>query len=81
MSVPSIGGKAAGTGWSIVTQRVVTAPNSAGILATQWEITFVTGQGQTGSVLIPQTNYNVDSVRAAVSAQALVMDQVQLLKG
>ena len=81
MSQPSIGGPAPGTGWSIITQRVVTAPNEAGILATQWEITFVTGQGQTGSVLIPQTSYNVETVRQKVTAQATTMDQVQSLKG
>lgn len=81
MSQPSIGGPAPGTGWSIVTQRVVTQPNDAGILATQWEITFVTSRGQNGSVLIPTTAYNVENVRAKVSAQALIMDQVQDLKG
>lgn len=72
---------APGTGWSVTGQRTTTAPNQAGVLATQWEVSFVTSSGQTGTVLIPTTNYTVDSVRAAIQAQAMTMDQIQGLKG
>lgn len=78
MSQPTV---VPGSGWSVVGSRSVTAPNQAGILATQWEVTFVTGNGEQGMVLVPTTSYTPDNVRAAIAAAALTMDQVKGLKG
>jgi hypothetical protein len=72
---------APGTGWSIQAQTYKVAPNVSGALVQGTEVSFMTASGVLGTVFIPQAQYTVDNVRANVAAQALVLDQIQNLKG
>lgn len=72
---------APGTGWTIQAQQYKVAPGISGALTPGMEVTFTTASGIMGSVFIPQAQYTVDYVRQQVAAQALVLDQVQNLKG
>lgn len=72
---------APGTGWEIKTQVSKVAPGPGGGLTQGYEVTFQTASGVLGAVFIPQLQYNVANVQAAVAAQALIMDQVAGLKG
>lgn len=71
----------AGTGWTITNQRPVVVPGAGGALTQAMEVTFTTGHGITGQINIEMARYNVENVRAAVSAQATILDQVSALKG
>lgn len=42
-------------------------------------VAFVTGEGHTGSVFIPDTHYNATYVRAQIQAKARIVDEVNTL--
>lgn len=44
------------------------------------QITFITGNGNRGSVFVPNDHYNVASVKVMVHAQAVIADEVAALK-
>lgn len=44
-------------------------------------VSFRTRSGATGSVFVPGTSYNVDTVRSMVATQAEAMEAVHQLKG
>lgn len=44
-------------------------------------ITFSTGEGNRGSVFVPDDHYNTASVRKIVAAKARVVDEIAILTG
>lgn len=72
---------APGAGWTITGQIYKVAPGPSGALTSGMEVSFLTGTGIMGTVFLPMTQYSVAAARGAVAAQALIMDQVQNLKG
>lgn len=73
-ALPPIGG------WSIVSQQQQTraVPGSNGPVP-GYMVSFVTGYGTNGSVFIPNPQYTVDNVKAAVAAQVAALDAVSVL--
>lgn len=69
------------SGWSIVGQTPKTGQNSQGIYVPGIQISFVTGSGQPGNVWVPDTDYNLDTVRALVMAKVATIDAIQGLSG
>jgi len=59
------------TGQTEYTQVAATGPPVAGV-----KVFYTTGQGHSGSVFLPNAQYNVGNVRAAVAAAAENMDAV-----
>lgn len=72
---------APGTGWSVQGSQYKVAPDQSGALKPGQEVTFTTQYGEVGTVFLPDSQFNVANVQAAVAAKALVMDQVRALKG
>jgi len=62
------------TGQTEYTQVGATGPPVAGV-----KVFFTTGQGHSGSVFLPNAQYNVANVTAAVQAAAQNMDAVGAL--
>ncbi len=65
--------------WSVTGQVEATEFSQQGQMQKGVRISFQTGQGHTGTVFVPQAQYNPDTVRQLVQAQANLMDQVGAL--
>lgn len=65
--------------WSVVAQQQQTKVGPTGVLDDGFNVLFTTGNGHTGSVFVPMSQYNVDNVRALVQAQANLLDAVGAL--
>lgn len=62
--------------WTIQSQQQRTKIGDNGQLADGYDVTFLTGQGHTGTVFVPMTRYTAANVRAAVQSQANLLDEV-----
>lgn len=62
--------------WMVDSQLQRTTVNPSGQVEEGYTVNFHTGQGHYGSVFVPNTRYNADNVRAAVQAQANLLDEV-----
>lgn len=67
--------------WSITSQREDYQLAPGGQLAAGVVVTFTTASGITGSVFVPNAEYNTAKVRALVSARAEAMEAVHRLEG
>ncbi len=72
---------APGTGWTVQGSSYKVAPNVSGALTPGSEVMFTTQYGEPGTVFVPENQFTVANVQAAVAAKALIMDQVRTLKG
>jgi hypothetical protein len=70
----------AGTTWA-VTAQLQTTQLYGGRFVKGVEVSFTTGAGNSGSVFVPEDQYNPGAVQAAVSAKAAAMDAVGGLRG
>lgn len=71
---------APGTGWVISSQTPTTGLDG-GRPVPGWNISFISGRGHQGQLFVPAAQYNVDNVRALVTAQATTLDNVGALTG
>lgn len=55
--------------------------NSAGNPVIGHQITFLTGDGNRGSVFVPQDHYNARYVRTVVHAEAAKVDEINAMTG
>jgi hypothetical protein len=62
--------------WTVTGQMETTEFNQQGQVQKGVKVEFTTGQGHTGTVFVPQAQYNPDMVRQLVQARADLMDQV-----
>jgi hypothetical protein len=67
--------------FEIVSQREDYRPGPTGAFTAGVVITFRTAGGHTGSVFVPDNQYTLDVVRAAVALRAASMDAVGALRG
>lgn len=65
-----------GSGWTVTGQTQGQEIADNGQLVRGFTVTYRTGNGVVGSVFIPAAQYTTDTVRAAISAQAALLDQV-----
>lgn len=55
--------------------------DGAGNAVTGHRITFITGDGNRGSVFVDDDHYNADNVRTLIGAQAAKADEIRGLSG
>jgi len=67
--------------WRVTGQMQTTRPSPSGEFVDGWLITFTTAAGNTGTVFVPSSQYTPDQVRAAIAAQARVMDEISAMTG
>jgi len=65
--------------WVVTGQQEQVEFNQQGQMQHGVKISFQTGEGHTGTVFVPQAQYNPDMVRSLVAAKAQLMDQVGAL--
>jgi hypothetical protein len=51
----------------------------AGTFVPAMEVTFETSSGDSGSILVPVTQYNADAVKLAIDARVAAMAEVRAL--
>lgn len=69
-------GPATPSGWTVIGQRQTQELNGGQQFVKGVEITFRTGDGVTGNVFVPLTQFDPAHVTAAVSAQAAQLDAI-----
>lgn len=67
------------SGWRVTSDVEVTAQADNGQFAQGHKISFTTGNGGQGSVFVPDSSYNVATVRRLIAAKVAIMDQVAAL--
>lgn len=67
--------------WAVVGQIEQTVFNAQNVPSEVMHITYQLADGTQGSVNVPLSQYNVDSVRAAIAAKATVQAAVGSLTG
>lgn len=65
--------------WAVQAQQERTQVNGAGQVIDGYQVTFRTGGGHTGSVFVPMAQYTPDNVKAAIQAQADLLDTIGAL--
>lgn len=72
---------AADTGWTVMSQQEQVGTGPDGRATNGYRIQFKTGKEVVGSVFIPMNMYNPTNAKAAISAHAQQLDEVQGLTG
>jgi hypothetical protein len=67
--------------WTVTGQLQTTQPDPAGRFVTGVLVSFTTGKGFSGSVFVPEAQYSVANVQAAIAAKAQQLDAVGSLTG
>lgn len=67
--------------WYVISQTEVTQPGPQGRLVSGHKIVFGLSTGDTGSVFIPDDQYTVDNVQAAIQARVALIVGVGALSG
>ena len=65
--------------WSVTSQIEQVQATPGGQLVDGYTVSFVTAQGHQGTVFIPRTSYNRDTVTREVDTQARLLDAVGAL--
>lgn len=65
-----------GVGWAVTAQQEVTAPDANGRYVPGVRVSFQTARGLTGTVFVPDQQYNAATVRAAVNARVDLMHSI-----
>jgi class 3 adenylate cyclase len=67
------------SGWTVTSSQPNTIVDTAGRVTKGYQVTFLTGMGHTGTVFVPDAQYQPEMVRAAIKAQAAIVDAVNTL--
>lgn len=67
------------TSWTFDNQVETLQPSPTGGVTSGWKVTFVTGDGHTGSVFVPDAQYSPDVVKRLIDAKVATMAQVARL--
>lgn len=62
--------------WRVTSQTEQTQPNGLGQFVQGMMVAFITGNGVRGTVFVPDTQYNTDTVRQLISQKAAALDAV-----
>ena len=74
-------GNGGGVGWTVTGQMEVTAPDSTGRYVPGVKVSFTTVTGLSGTVFVPDAQYNTERVRAAINERVAQMLAVHGLGG
>lgn len=67
-------------GWVVTGQfETMHAAPGGGAVVTGYQVNFTTGHGASGSVFVPMSRYNRDTVLAMISAKVAELDAVSTL--
>lgn len=69
------------TTWTVTGQVAKFAADPTGKPVNGVEISFTTTAGNSGTVFIPNTSFNVANAQAAIAARAAILDAVSNLTG
>lgn len=72
---------ASGGAWTVISQREDFQAGPSGNLTAGVVVTFTTASGITGSVFVPNADYQPEKVRALIAARAASMEAVHKLTG
>lgn len=68
--------------WTVIAQQPVSGLDAMGHYVPGWQVTYrVNATNTTGHVFVPQTEYNVDNVRARITDQVAHVIAVHNLQG
>lgn len=67
--------------WKVISQQETSGQNDQGAYVHGVTVTFQTTKGVTGTVFVPDSVYNADTVRARVQARVDAMHDVHALQG
>lgn len=67
------------TTWKVTAQQETSEIDANGQLVPVISVGFVTGRGVAGTVTIPKSQYNVDTVRDAIMERAQTLDSIAQL--
>lgn len=67
--------------WYVISQTEVTQPGPQGRLVSGHRIVFGVSTGDTGSVFVPDDQYTVENVQAAIQARVALIVGVGALSG
>lgn len=73
------GSATASSGWTITGQVEGNQVTAQGRVISGTTVYLVTGNGDAGSVFVPEAQYNVEAVTAAVAARAAQLDAIHNL--
>lgn len=65
--------------WTIASQSPRSRVDAGGVVQEGYDVTFTTGDGNTGTVFVPGSRYTVDNVRQAVTELADRLDTIGAL--
>jgi hypothetical protein len=69
------------SGWKVTGTVETMLPDSTGRYVTGYQVAFVTGDGNSGTVFLPRDRFSSQTVAAAVAEHAANLDGVNNLKG
>lgn len=67
------------SGWKVTSQRETSAPDPSGNYTEGMVVAFTTRGGVSGSVFVPNSQYNKATVKQMIGERAAVLDDVQSL--
>jgi hypothetical protein len=67
--------------WTVTNQMETSDLGPAGTFVSGVKVSFRTASGATGSVFVPQADYNVDKVKALIDAKAATAEGIAGLQG
>lgn len=67
--------------WYVLSQTEVVQPTTQGRLMSGVKVTFQLSTGETGSVFVPDSDYTLDNVQAAIQARVALLAGVGGLSG
>lgn len=68
---------ATGPAWTVISQVETMGIGPTGTAGSGVKVTFRTMDGTTGSVFVPDAQYNADTVKAAIIAKAATLAEVK----
>jgi hypothetical protein len=69
------------SGWKVTGQTPSKQPTAAGVFADGINVTFLTGKGVVGTIWVPETVYNPDTVRTLIAQKVATLDAISDLNG
>jgi len=67
--------------WTVTSQQETTGADANGRYGEGYRITFTTDAGQSGTIFVPDAQYNQETVRNLINAKVAAMQNVIGLSG
>jgi hypothetical protein len=67
------------SGWRVTGTTETMLPDSTGRYVTGYQVSFLTGAGNSGTVFVPRDRFSPQSVQVAVAEHAATLDAINTL--